>query len=79
MEITLIDQKTGKAVILKKDDIKPGLKNIKDLLYLIRDELIETSKYSLDFISFDVAFRGGQLVPVEEGPIKLTFKRKAAR
>ncbi len=79
MEITLIDKRSGKTVILTKDDIKPALKNIKNFVTLIREQLIETTKYYLDFISFDVALIAGQLVPVEEGPIKLTFKRKGAR
>jgi hypothetical protein len=79
MEITLLDKRSGKMVILKKDDIKPALKNLKNFIHLIREQLIETTKYHLDFITFDVALIGGQLVPTEEGPIKLTFKRKGAR
>ena len=79
MEITLMDKRSGKTVIVKSGDIKPALKNIKNFVHLIREQLMETAKYYLDFITFDCALVAGQLVPVEEGPIRLTFKRKGAK
>ena len=79
MEVTLVDQKTGKAVIVNSSDIKPALKNIKNILHLIREQLLETSKYYLDFVTFSVAYSNGQFVPTEDGPIKLKFRRKGAR